>query len=247
MRHFLLKILIYVLITAALFIKFADWKIVHGNPMASFLILFVFVFICIKVIPSFFMFFFKIIVFAIISIGTTYLLGAKYDMRLPFFPSKSEKGKSVQVAAAKTDKSAIFSGIPQEITDSSLFKIGDKLVKLYGIVSPKDEDECQDEKGNKKSCKEESKKSLLSKIADKEISCTPKGESDGFQLATCTIDGEDIASYLIKNGLGFSDSENTNAYDSDEKEARKKGKGIWKKVKKNDFFKDLKKKWKNLF
>ncbi|MBO7332806.1 MAG: thermonuclease family protein, partial [Alphaproteobacteria bacterium] len=143
--------------------------------------------------------------------------------------------------------SDIFSGVPQEITDNSLFKIGDKLVKLYGIISPKDEDECQDEKGNKKSCKEESKKSLLSKIADKEISCTPKGNGNGFQLATCTIDGEDIASYLIKNGLGFSDSENTNTYDEDEKEARKKGKGIWKKVKKNDFFKDLKKKWKNLF
>lgn len=245
MRRLLLKLLAYVLITALVFIKFADWKIVHGNPMTSFWMLFILVFICIKVIPSFFMFFFKIFVFAVISIGTTYLLGAKYDMRLPFIPSKSSKGKTVQETPDK--KENMFSGIPKEMTDDALFKVGDKLVKLYGIVFPKDNDECSDNKGNKKSCKEESKKSLLSKISEKEISCTPKGDGKGFQLATCTIDGEDIASYLIKNGLGFSDSENTNAYDSDEKEARKKGKGIWKKVKKNDFFKDLKKKWKNLF
>lgn len=240
MGRFCLKHLIYLAITAVLFVNFANLEIVQKKPVISFLVLFAFVFFCIKVIPSVFMLVFKILVFAVISIGTTYLLGLKYDLKLPFLSSPSVKQE-------KNSPEYTVSGIPKEITDNFLFKIENELIKLYGISLPKEDGECVDDNGTKKSCQKEAKKAFLDKVTEKEISCISKEETNEFKLATCTLNNEDIVSYLIKNGFGLADSKKTHTYDKDEKEAQKNQRGIWKNMKKNDFLKDLKEKWNNLF
>ena len=58
--------------------------------------------------------------------------------------------------------------------------------------------------------------------------CTVQS-SDRYQriVATCTVNGRDLGSILVREGLAINDPDYSPSYDREERRARERGRGVW--------------------
>jgi len=113
------------------------------------------------------------------------------------------------------------------VTDGDTIRIGDERIRFSGIDAPEINQNCIYQ-GLTFNCGEFSKKLLLEKISDQEVSCIKESTDQyGRTLAECFVGKVSLSSYLVREGYAFAYRKYSDKFILDEEYAQSKGKGMW--------------------
>jgi endonuclease YncB( thermonuclease family) len=131
------------------------------------------------------------------------------------------------VAAQHTSPKETLVGIPR-IVDGDTLIINDTHIRLEGIDAPEPDQVCLDAKGARWTCGIEVRDRLRGHVANREISCIDKG-TDRYKrtLAVCSLEGEDLNRWLVRQGLALAYVQYSRLYVDSEAEARHALRGLW--------------------
>lgn len=105
--------------------------------------------------------------------------------------------------------------------------VGEQLVRLTGVDAPEPEQTC----GPKESswpCGDDAMKALDALVKGREVACTDVTRISDFTVsAHCTIDGQDVGSAMLEQGLAVNRAGAGTAYDEAQAAAQAQGAGIW--------------------
>ena len=110
-----------------------------------------------------------------------------------------------------------------------LLKIDDKIIRLSGIESPVLNQRCK--RGRRRSwrCGRTARRALARLVRRRTIRCQRDGQDDhGRIVATCHVGKTNINATMVANGYVFAENGLFAAYSSEEAEARRKKRGIWR-------------------
>ncbi|WP_112663069.1 thermonuclease family protein [Microvirga flavescens] len=107
--------------------------------------------------------------------------------------------------------------------DGDTLRIEGKTIRLKGIDAPELHQSCR-RQGRAYRCGEAARQALADMVADRIVECSAAGR-DRYQrvLASCTVEGEDIAARLVGDGQALSYGD----YRFQEARARLSGVGLW--------------------
>ena len=132
-------------------------------------------------------------------------------------------GRKVLVAASGTvqGKATVVSG--------AHLRVGGTLVRLFGIEAPEAGQTCVGAGRKQESCALAAKTALQKLVAGKLVSCELSSrQSEAAAVATCTVNGADIAGQLVRGGSVFAESGLFSTYASAEREANAARAGVWR-------------------
>jgi endonuclease YncB( thermonuclease family) len=110
------------------------------------------------------------------------------------------------------------------VVDGDTLHVAGQTIRLKGIDAPEMKQSCT--RGDKPyRCGETAKSALIGWIANKPVACRASGH-DRYRrvLATCSVDGRDMGSWLVSEGLAVSYG---GEYRREETQARLSGAGVW--------------------
>lgn len=117
---------------------------------------------------------------------------------------------------------------------ADLLRVGDTLVRLAEIEQPAPESRCAKPGGSPKArkqttpCSRAAFEALQTRVRGKMVQCTPSGRDDaGRPKARCTVDGEDLAQALVRDGYVKTAGGLFASYGSDESAAKAARAGLW--------------------
>jgi endonuclease YncB( thermonuclease family) len=118
-------------------------------------------------------------------------------------------------------------GIPR-IVDGDTLIINGTHIRLQGIDAPETDQVCLNAQGGRWRCGIEARDRLKEHVADRKISCADKG-SDRYNrtLAVCSLAGEDLNRWLVREGLAVAYVQYSRVYEDSEAEARNASRGLW--------------------
>lgn len=112
--------------------------------------------------------------------------------------------------------------------DTIRFVGSQKTVRLAGIDAPESGQKCFQD-GTQIRCGMESKHFLVELIGSSEVLCHKNGEdSYGRVIGICFVDGVEVNSHLVNEGMAVAFLKYEDTYSEHEKRAKKEGLGIWK-------------------
>jgi endonuclease YncB( thermonuclease family) len=108
-------------------------------------------------------------------------------------------------------------------------RVNGKLYRLAGVEAPDKQQSCMKPGKRRWRCGESAVAALEKATRGKTLKCSPSGGPDasGHTSATCTADGRDIATELVRSGHIFSTASFVGGYSSDESAAKAAKAGIW--------------------
>jgi endonuclease YncB( thermonuclease family) len=118
-------------------------------------------------------------------------------------------------------------GIP-DIVDGDTLTINGIRIRLEGIDAPETDQVCLDAKGALWTCGIEARDRLKAHVAGRELSCVDKG-TDPYNrtLAICSLAGEDLNRWLVREGLALAYVQYSRLYVNSETEAKHALRGLW--------------------
>ena len=120
-----------------------------------------------------------------------------------------------------------LTGVPH-IHDGDTVEIRGVKVRITGIDAPEMDQRCLDAKGKLSECGIEVRNQLTKKAAGRQWTCRVSGKDRyGRSLASCHIDGEDIARWMVRSGLALSFKRYSHEYDAEETAAIEARAGLW--------------------
>jgi endonuclease YncB( thermonuclease family) len=109
-----------------------------------------------------------------------------------------------------------------------LLRVDGTLVRLSGVEAPEAKQPCYKSSGRRWSCGQSARSALEKALRGRSVSCTPSGHSDdGAMLASCRINGADVAEGLVRGGHVFATSGFLASYRTAEADAQAAGAGLW--------------------
>ena len=118
-------------------------------------------------------------------------------------------------------------GAPQ-IVDADTVYLGSTKIRLRGIDAPETDQLCLDSNGRRWSCGIEARTRLEAHSNGRIWVCQLHGlDFYGRHLGSCTIDGNDVSSWLVRSGWALAFRRYSNAYTRDEAYAREERNGLW--------------------
>ena len=130
-------------------------------------------------------------------------------------------GLSALVIHAHADDDNIVEG-PAKVIDAGTLKIGDKVIKLQGVITPGARQKCR--KGSLPwLCGAAARGHLVKLAQDKTIRCLKSGD----YYARCFVGGTDLAKDLARNGWAVAAKDGL-LYRDAEDTARAEKLGMWK-------------------
>lgn len=115
-----------------------------------------------------------------------------------------------------------------KVHDGDGLKINGLELRLQGIDAFERKQSCSIGK-TPWPCGEEAKAALKAKIKDQTILCNMDAlDKYGRPLSTCYINGENLNAWIVKNGWGLAYRKYSDAYVTDEAEAKKEKRGAWR-------------------
>ncbi len=108
-------------------------------------------------------------------------------------------------------------------------RVGADLVRLFGVEAPANGQVC----AGAKPCAASAKAALQKLVSGKRVACELSGRQSGIpsedvRIATCAINGADVAGQLVRGGYVFATTGLFATYASAEREARSAKAGVWK-------------------
>lgn len=123
-------------------------------------------------------------------------------------------------------RAADITGVPHIVSGDAVH-IGKTRLRLAAASTPALEQLCVDASGAHWACGVSARDELAKHVGAKPWTCQPsRADRYGRSVAKCTVDGEDIAKWLVQSGWAVA-SGPTHDYEADEAEARKAKAGIW--------------------
>jgi endonuclease YncB( thermonuclease family) len=121
----------------------------------------------------------------------------------------------------------VISGIPR-IVDGDTLEIGTTKIRLASIDAPESDQVCLDANRKRWTCGIEARDRLAAHIGNRPIDCAPTGlDTYGRTLATCTLAGENLNAWMVRQGWALAFVRYSKQYVPDEEAARGSGRGLW--------------------
>jgi endonuclease YncB( thermonuclease family) len=115
------------------------------------------------------------------------------------------------------------------IIDSDTLEIHGTRIRLWGIDAPESNQLCRGEDSLQYRCGAKAANELDSFIARRPVDCSPMNlDQSGRTVAVCSIDGVDLAEWLVRNGLALDwPTYSKGKYDKAQRDAEHARRGIW--------------------
>jgi endonuclease YncB( thermonuclease family) len=147
-------------------------------------------------------------------------------MRKVFLLAKALPAIAMLLATTMAVRAADFTGVPHVVTGGAV-NIGKARVRLAAVAAPALEQLCVDASGARWACGLAARDELAKYVGSKPWECqSTRVERFGRTLAKCTVDGEDIAKWLVRSGWAVA-LKISHDYDADEAEAKAAKAGLW--------------------
>lgn len=109
-------------------------------------------------------------------------------------------------------------------SDGDSIRLNGDRIRLLGIDAPELDQTCTDANGREWKCGRQAKERMAALLSGGVVRCVSRRRDRyGRALATCTVNGTDIAATMVSEGLAVS----YNDYVNEEALARASRKGIW--------------------
>lgn len=115
-----------------------------------------------------------------------------------------------------------------EIVDADTVYAGSAKIRLSGIDAPEMDQVCIDAAGKDWNCGIEAREKLRAFALSRPWMCELTG-TDAYRrhLGSCTVAGEDVSRWLVRNGWALAFRRYSTAYVADEDFAREQKRGLW--------------------
>jgi len=115
------------------------------------------------------------------------------------------------------------------IIDGDTLEIHGTRIRLWGIDAPESSQLCRGDDSKQYRCGAKAANELDVFIARRSVDCSPLSlDQYGRTVAVCSIDGVDLAEWLVRNGLALDWSRYSKGkYDDAQRAAEHAGRGIW--------------------
>lgn len=115
------------------------------------------------------------------------------------------------------------------VIDGDTIEIHGTRIRLSGIDAPESSQLCRGDDSLQYRCGAKSANELDDHIAGRPVSCEGVGRDQyGRVVAICSIDGEDVGEWLVRNGFAFDwPRYSRGKYTAAQKEAERTGRGVW--------------------
>lgn len=115
------------------------------------------------------------------------------------------------------------------IVDGDTLDIGGTRIRLWGIDAPESNQSCRGDDSIPYACGTDAAKKLKSFLDKRPIDCAPVSlDQYGQTFAVCSVDGVDIADWLVRNGFALDWPQYSKGkYDQAQRDAEHAGRGIW--------------------
>lgn len=115
------------------------------------------------------------------------------------------------------------------VIDGDTLEIHGQRIRLSGIDAPESDQLCRGDDSLQYRCGAKSANALDDHIAGRPVSCEGAGNDQyGRVVAVCSIEGEDVALWLVRNGFAFDwPRYSKGRYTAAQKEAERAGRGVW--------------------
>jgi len=115
------------------------------------------------------------------------------------------------------------------VIDGDTLEIHGTRIRLWGIDAPESSQLCRGEDSLSYRCGAKAANELDAFIARRPVDCSPVN-LDQYRrtVAVCSIDGVDLAEWLVRNGLALDwPTYSKGKYDNAQRDAEHAGRGIW--------------------
>ena len=136
-------------------------------------------------------------------------------------------GATTETSAGEAPETTTISG-PAAVVDGDRLQIGPVAIRLHGIDAPEATQDCPRASGGEWACGKDATALLDDLAGGQEVVCVARYQ-DGYGriVAACAVDGQDVASTIMRAGLAWAYVE----YSADDLEleaaARAEGIGAW--------------------
>lgn len=114
------------------------------------------------------------------------------------------------------------------VIDADTLEIHGERIRLIGVDAPESGQKCLDAKGKFQRCGSIAANALDSFIAGNPVTCQAE-DRDRYDrlLATCTVRGQSIQTWLVSNGHALAYRAYSTAYVATERQAQRAKAGVW--------------------
>jgi endonuclease YncB( thermonuclease family) len=118
---------------------------------------------------------------------------------------------------------------PAGIIDGDTLDISGTRIRLWGVDAPESNQSCRGDDSIQYACGTEAAKKLEAFLHQRPIDCAPVSlDQYGQTFAVCSVDGVDIADWLVRNGFALDWPQYSKGkYDRAQRDAEHAGRGIW--------------------
>lgn len=115
------------------------------------------------------------------------------------------------------------------VIDGDTIRISDRSIRLLGLDAPELGQMCTPFKGEPPfDCGIKARQELRDFISRRTVECSARGtDKYGRTLAICTVEGQDLAQFMIVRGWAITSGDYSYHYTSDERYAKAERAGIW--------------------
>jgi endonuclease YncB( thermonuclease family) len=115
------------------------------------------------------------------------------------------------------------------IVDGDTLEIHGTRIRLWGIDAPESAQLCRGDDSVQYRCGAKAANDLDAFIGRRPVSCIPISlDQYGRTVATCSVDGVDLAEWLVRSGLAFDWPQySKRKYDAAQRDAEHAGRGMW--------------------
>lgn len=143
----------------------------------------------------------------------------------------ASSSSAAQTSALETPEGISGGGIivgQSTVIDADTLEIHGQRVRLEGIDAPEAQQRCGGE-GSEWPCGQQAALALGNWIADRPVSCHPRG-SDRYHrvLARCFVGNDDMQAWLVSNGWALAYRRYSDDYETAENHARSAKAGMWR-------------------
>jgi endonuclease YncB( thermonuclease family) len=115
-----------------------------------------------------------------------------------------------------------------KVIDGDTLHVGDEKIRLFGIDAPEKGQTCTGPDGKAWACGLWAAEQLQEKLEGGSLTCRGQDRDRyGRLLATCTVDGRDVAKDLVEEGAVLAFRRYSSRYVGAENSARAAGRGVW--------------------